>query len=131
LGYSTETVCRYRRQGDWKAYSKPSRNGFLDGQCEWIKERLLDHNGNAEVVRQGLSPEKGIAVSLRTVERAVEPWWQELRAAALATMRYEAPPGKQLQADVGETYARIANERARWARYRDVSSDNADAISVP
>ncbi|CAK6692676.1 hypothetical protein BBFGKLBO_01283 [Synechococcus sp. CBW1107] len=64
-------------------------------------------------MRQELASEKGIAVSLRTVERAVEPWRQELRAAALATVRFETPPGKQLQADFGETYARIAGERAK------------------
>ena len=113
LGCSPETVRKYRRQGGWEAYGKPRRIGVLDGQCDWIKERFLAHNGNADVVRQELASEKGIAVSLRTVERAVEPWRQELRAAALATVRFETPPGKQLQADFGETYARIAGERAK------------------
>jgi len=113
LGCSPETVRKYRRQGGWEAYGKPRRMGVLDGQCDWIKERFLAHNGNADVVRQELASEKGIAVSLRTVERAVEPWRQELRAAALATVRFETPPGKQLQADFGETYARIAGERAK------------------
>jgi transposase len=113
LGCSPETVRKYRRQGGWEAYGKPRRIGVLDGQYDWLKERFLAHNGNADVVRQELASEKGIAVSLRTVERAVEPWRQELRAAALATVRFETPPGKQLQADFGETYARIAGERAK------------------
>ena len=113
LGCSPETVRKYRRQGGWEAYGKPRRIGVLDGQYDWLKERFLAHNGNADVVRQELASEKGIAVSLRTVERSVEPWRQELRAAALATVRFETPPGKQLQADFGETYARIAGERAK------------------
>ena len=94
LGCSPETVRKYRRQGGWEAYGKPRRIGVLDGQCDWLRERF-------------------IVVSLRTVERAVEPWRQELRAAALATVRFETSPGKQLQADFGETYARIAGERVK------------------
>lgn len=40
-----------------------------------------------------------------------------MRATALATVRFETPPGKQLQDDVGETYARIAGERAKVHRH--------------
>jgi hypothetical protein len=69
------------------------------------------------VVHQELTGEKGIAVSLRTVEWPVEPWPQELRATALATVRCETPPGKQLQDDIGETYARSAGERAKVQRH--------------
>ena len=67
----------------------------------------------ADVVRQELEREKGIKVSLRTVERAVEPWRQELRNAALATVRFETPPGRQLQADFGQCIVRIGGERVR------------------
>jgi hypothetical protein len=44
------------------------------------------HRRNADVVRQDLEPEHGIAVSLRTVERAVAPFRRELRAAEVATI---------------------------------------------
>src|SRR5215469_4368457 len=44
-----------------------------------------------------------MVVSLRTVERAVAPLRQALRAEAEATVRFETPPGKQLQIDFGET----------------------------
>jgi transposase-like protein len=74
LGCSPETVRKYRRQGGWEAYGKPRRIGVLDGHSEWLRERFLAHNGNADVVRQELASEKGLAVSLRTVERAVGPW---------------------------------------------------------
>ncbi|WP_222934191.1 IS21 family transposase [Cyanobium sp. NS01] len=113
LGCSPETVRKYLRQGGWQPYGKPSRNSLLDGQRAWLKERFLAHRGNADVVRQELASEKGIAVSLRTVERAVEPWRQELRNAALATVRFETPPGRQLQADFGQCVVRIGGERVR------------------
>ena len=49
-----------------------------------------------------LLAEQGIAVSLRTVERAVAPLRRELAAEARATVRFETPPGKQMQVDFGE-----------------------------
>jgi transposase len=55
------------------------------------------------VVRQDLAREHGLSVSLRTVERAVAPLRQTLRAQARATVRFETPPGRQLQIDFGET----------------------------
>jgi transposase len=106
-------VRKYLRQGGWQPYGKPSRNSVLDGHREWLRERFLAHRGNADAVRQELASEKGILVSLRTVERSVEPWRQELRNAALATVRFETPPGQQLQADFGQCVVRIGGERVR------------------
>jgi len=71
------------------------------------------HGGNAEVVRQELKQEHGVEVSLRTVERAVAPLRRELQAEARATVRYETPPGKQLQIDFGEKRIWIGDERVR------------------
>jgi transposase len=53
------------------------------------------------VIRQELAREKGIAVSLRTVERAVAPLRRELVAQARATVRFETRPGEQMQIDFG------------------------------
>jgi len=41
-------------------------------------------------------------LSLRTVEREVAHLRRELEAEALATVRSETPPGKQLQIDFGQ-----------------------------
>jgi transposase len=65
------------------------------------------------VVHQELVAEDGIAVSLRTVERAVAPWRRDLAAAARATVRLETPPGRQLQIDFGERRVEIAGEPVR------------------
>lgn len=103
LGCSRTTVRRYLEAGGWFAYRKPRRGRRLDGLGPWLSERFHRHHGNADVVRQDLAREHGMVVSLRTVERAVAPLRQALRAEAEATVRFETPPGKQLQIDFGET----------------------------
>ena len=79
----------------------------------WLAERLRRHRGDADVVRQELAAEPGITVSLRTVERAVAHLRRELAAEALATVRFETPPGRQLQIDFGERAVRIGEETVR------------------
>ena len=43
------------------------------------------------MIRKELATEKGILVSLRTVERAVQRYRRELAAEARATVRFETP----------------------------------------
>jgi transposase len=108
LGCNRETVQRYLSAGGWTAYRAPERAGLLAGHAAWIAERFRRHHGNADVVRQELATELGVVTSLRTVERAVLPLRREMAAEALATVRFETPPGRQLQIDFGER--RIAVE---------------------
>ena len=84
--------------------------GLLAGQAAWLCERLRRHRGNADVVRQELASELGIMVSLRTVERSVSHLRRELAAEALATVRFETPPGRQLQIDFGQRRIAIDGE---------------------
>ena len=111
MGCSKNTVRRYLRGGGWVAYKRPERTSALRGLEPWLAERLQQHRGNADVVRQDLEREHHITVSLRTVERAVAPLRRELRAAEVATVRFETAPGEQLQIDFGETTVSIAGER--------------------
>ena len=113
LGCSRNTVREYLRRGGWRPMDVSSRAGVLEPHREWLAERLLRHRGNADVVRQDLQRELGIEVSLRTVERAVAPMRRQLRAAALATVRFETAPGQQMQIDFGSTRAMIAGESVR------------------
>ncbi len=65
--------------------------------------------GNAVVIQQELA-KGGHQIELRTLQRAVATLRQERRAKALATVRFETPPGQQLQMDFGEKVVRIAGE---------------------
>jgi transposase len=113
LGCSRGTVKRYLRQGGWVPYRSRPPTGSLLGLKSFIRERFLRHRGNADVVRQDLAREHGVRVSLRTVERAVRGYRRELAALARATVRFETPPGKQLQVDFGETRIGIGEEHVR------------------
>jgi transposase len=113
LGCSHMTVRHYVTQGGWRPYRGRGRPRALAGLEDWLAERFRRHAGNADVVRQELVSEKGIALSLRTVERAVAPLRQELEAQARATLRFETPPGKQLQIDFGERRVAIGGEAVK------------------
>nr|WP_219983316.1 IS21 family transposase [Halomonas sp. A11-A] len=110
LGVSRNTVKRYLRQGGWAPYARPQRSKSLEGLEEWLKARFLQHAGNAAVVLQDLQLEHGLTVSLRTVERTCAPFRQALAAEANATVRFETPPGKQLQIDFGSRHITIGGE---------------------
>ena len=60
LGISRNTVKGYVVAGGWTPYRQPQRNKELDGQETWLKERLRQHHGNADMIRQELAAEKGI-----------------------------------------------------------------------
>jgi transposase len=113
LGCSHMTVRRYLAEGGWVAYRGRGRPRRLSGLEEWVAERFRRHAGNADVVRQELEREKGIRLTLRTVEREVRHLRRELEAEARATIRFETPPGKQLQIDFGERRVAIGDESVK------------------
>jgi transposase len=113
LGCAKNTVKKYVTQGAWRPPAPPARVGVLDALQPWLAACFHQHHGNADVVRQALQREHAITVSLRTVERAVAPFRQALRAAARATVRFETPPGEQLQIDFGERTVEIAGIKER------------------
>jgi transposase len=113
LGISRNTVKSYIEAGGWRTYKLPARRKILDGQESWLRERFDRHRGNADVVRQELIAEKGLLVSLRTIERAVAPYRRALAAQARATVRFETAPGKQLQIDFGERLVEIAGAKVK------------------
>ena len=65
--------------------------------------------GNTVVIQQELAT-RGIQIDLRTLQRAVATLRQEERARALATVRFETPPGQQIQIDFGEKVVLIAGQ---------------------
>jgi transposase len=113
LGCSHHTVKQYVAAGGVKAFRAPVRARKLDGLDDWLRERFIRHRGNADVVRQDLLAETGLAVSRRTLQRAVQPYRQALKAEALATTRFETLPGRQLQIDFGERFVEIGGEKIK------------------
>jgi transposase len=103
----------WMRAGGWRAYRRPDRPKKLAGLEEWLKAKLVQHRGNADVVRQELKDEREIEASLRMVERAVAPFRRELEAEKRATVRFETPPGKQMQIDFGTALVAIAGAKER------------------
>jgi transposase len=113
LGCSHMTVRHYVAQGGWLPYRGGGRPRALTGLEDWVADRFRRHAGNADVVRQELLAEKGIKLSLRTIEREVAPLRRQLEAEARATIRFETPPGKQLQIDFGERRVPIGGESVK------------------
>jgi transposase len=79
--------------------SRPQARALDDAQRERAVA-LFDEvaEGNAIVVHRELVRE-GTEACVRTVQRAVADRRREKRAAAVATVRYETAPGKQMQVD--------------------------------
>ena len=111
LGGSKNTVKGYLRRGGWAPCRPAARRRVLGELDAWLATSFRQHRGNADVVRQELQRVHGLTVSLRTVERAVQPWRQALAAEARATVRFETAPGYQVQIDFGTTGVMIGGER--------------------
>ncbi|WP_103727913.1 IS21 family transposase [Novosphingobium sp. HII-3] len=113
FGCARNTVRRYLRAGGAAPFNRPTRKTAFDGLDDWLRERFFRHGGNADVVRQELASEHGIVIGLRSVELRVQRWRRELKAQKRATVRFETPPGHQLQIDFGEARVWIGDERIR------------------
>lgn len=114
LGVSRNTVKRYLGAGGYLPYGGAGgRAKSLDGLESWLAGQFHQHRGNADVLRQELEREKNIRVSLRTIERAVRGERQRLAAEQLATVRFETPPGKQMQGDFGQITVPIGGEKIK------------------
>lgn len=114
LGISRNSVKRYIREGE--AAETQTRPGAwtLDEHHRTLARELLDGPaaGNAVVV-QRLLAERDVGVPLRTLQRVLAPHRQAKRAAELATVRFETPPGHQMQIDFGEKWVEIAGVRTK------------------
>lgn len=110
LGIARNSVRRYLAGARVGFQDRPAARR-LDEDTQREVERLFGSvaEGNTVVVQQELAAQ-GIAVELRTLQRAVAPLRQEARARALATVRFETAPGQQMQIDFGQRVVAIAGE---------------------
>ena len=110
LGVSRNCVRRYLAGATVGFQERPAARR-LDGATLREVHDLFGTvaEGNTVVIQQELAS-RGIHVELRTLQRAVATLRQEERAEALATVRFETPPGQQIQIDFGEKVVRIAGQ---------------------
>ncbi|MFA5909274.1 MAG: IS21 family transposase [Vicinamibacterales bacterium] len=108
LAIARNTVRRYQRGAVAGVQVRPSaRRLSVEEQATAQSLFQREAEGNAVVVQQLLA-ERGCAVSVRTVQRAVARVRQAQRAADVATVRVETAPGAQMQIDFGEKRVTIA-----------------------
>lgn len=108
LAIARNTVRRYQRGAVAGVQVRPSaRRLSVEDQATAQALFQREAEGNAVVVQQLLA-ERGCAVSVRTVQRAVAPVRQAQRAADVATVRVETAPGAQMQIDFGEKRVTVA-----------------------
>jgi transposase len=110
LGISRNSVRRYLAGATVGFQERPAARRLDDGTLREVHDLYgTVAEGNAVVIQQELAS-RGIHVELRTLQRAVAPLRQQERAEALATVRFETPPGQQMQIDFGEKTVRIAGQ---------------------
>jgi len=114
LGVSINTVRRYVRQPIQAGHQvRPTARRLPDAWRDVARVLYAGPAAGNAVVVQRLLAERGLAVSTRTVERAVADIRRADRVAQLATVRVETPPGDQLQIDFGQQRVLIAET---WVR---------------
>lgn len=114
VGVAVNTVRRYLRQPIAAGVQqRPAARRLSEERRREARELYKGAAGGNAVVVQRLLAGHGVAVSVRTIERAVADIRQAQRAAALATVRVETPPGDQLQVDFGQKRVLIAGA---WVR---------------
>lgn len=106
MGIARNTVRTWLRKGTGRHYTSQVRAPMLTEHLAWLRERFVAGVRNGDVLRQELLA-KGVVASLRTVNRALKPLRKELVMAGRATVRFETPPGVQMQVDFGEKWLEI------------------------
>ena len=114
LAVSINTVRRYvRRPLEAGRQVRPTARRLTDAWRDLARALYAGPAAGNAVVVQRLLGERGLAVSTRTIERAVTDIRRAQRITQLATVRVETPPGDQLQIDFGQQRVAIGGA---WVR---------------
>jgi transposase len=114
VGVAVNTVRRYLRDRITPGQQvRPAARELTDDRRDEARTLYEGPAGGNAVVVQRLLAERGCAIGLRTVERAVADIRRAQRVAALATVRVETAPGDQLQIDFGQKRLLVAGARVR------------------
>ena len=110
LSVAPNTVHFWLRRGEDAPRPAMGRPRVLDDWLPWVQARFREGVRNGDVLQQELA-DRGVQVSLRTVERATTELRREALCQEKATLRSETEPGQQLQIDFGERWLEVADER--------------------
>jgi transposase len=114
LGVARNTVRRYRRAPVTAGVQvRPAARKLSAADRATARELYTGAAAGNAVVVQRLLAERDVAVTARTIQRAVADLRRAQRAAALATVRIETPAGEQLQIDFGQKRIAIAGVAVR------------------
>src|SRR4029453_7361359 len=114
VGVARNTVRRYLRQSiDTDGQIRPGARRLTEDRRLEARTLYDGAAGGNAVVVQRLLAERGLTVSVRTIERAVADLRRERRVAQLATVRVETAPGDQVQIDFGQQRVSIAGTEVR------------------
>ena len=114
VGVAVNTVRRYLRAPITAGQQvRPAARRLTDDRRAEVRTLYEGPAAGNAVVAQRLLAERGCAISVRTIERAVADIRRAQRVAALATVRVETAPGDQLQIDFGQKRLLLAGARVR------------------
>ena len=108
LGIARNSVRRYLAGARVGFQERPTARRLDEPTRQEVQQlSTTTAQGNAVVVQQELAA-RGRHIELRTIQRAVADLRRQARARDLATVRFETPPGQQVQIDFGEKRVAIA-----------------------
>jgi hypothetical protein len=114
VGVAVNTVRRYLRESIPAGHQvRPGARRLTEARRGEVRALYDGPAGGNAVVAQRLLAARGVTMSVRTIERAVVDLRRARRAAQLATVRVETPPGDQLQIDFGQKRVRIGDASVR------------------
>jgi transposase len=108
FGVARNTIKRWQRLGAWRPRATVARPRQVDPYLPFLARRGPEVGWNGAVLHRELQS-LGFTGSVQQVQRALKPYRSDRAWAAIATVRFETPPGKQAQVDFGQTRLWIAD----------------------
>lgn len=97
-GYSRNTIKKILEERSLKPFTQRERGSCLDAFKPYVKERHEKFDLSAVRLLEEIRP-MGFTGSVRTLRRYLQELERSRKSTALATVRFETPPGQQAQAD--------------------------------
>lgn len=110
LGISRKTVSRTLKRGSAPKRERPKRGSGLEPYHNKVDQLLSDGVWNAVVILREIQAE-GYTGGATVLREYIAP--KRALRSGRATVRFETPPGKQLQSDWGQIWTRIGDEAVK------------------